>query len=117
MHPETGSLQIFESEVVGGQGEAELEASGLNVTLAYAQPGLFDHVHDRHLKRFRISDYLLTTVRRVTSMSALEALAPRLPREAYEALYFLAEGFSVDEVDRTCQSARADQHSFPDFLS
>lgn len=100
VHPETGSLQVFESEIVGGQDGADAEASGPGATGADARPGLFDHVHDRHLKRFGVSDYLLTTVRGVTSMSALEALAPRLPREAYEALYFLAEGFSVEEVDR-----------------
>jgi superfamily I DNA/RNA helicase len=88
VNPETGSLQIYEAEFFGGQNE--------NFTSTV--PGLFDDIHDRTLKRFGIPDDLLQEVRKLKTPEDLEAVADKLPQEAYEALFFLADGFSIEEV-------------------
>ena len=92
VHPETGSLQIYET----------LEQTDLDLQ-AEAQPdsratGLFDDIHDRHLRRFGVPEELLPRVRRITTQAELEAFLHILPQEAYEALFFLSEGFSLQEV-------------------
>ena len=62
--------------------------------------GLFDDVKDKHLLRFGIPEPLLAEVRAISSERGLEAMAANLPREAYEALFFLQMGMTVEEVFR-----------------
>ena len=103
VHPESGSLQLFETDVVC-QHEDSSPPPG---------PGLFDHIHDRHLRRFGVRDEMLETVRGLKDVAALETLSGKLPPETYEALYFLAGGFSIEEVD---QEVFAQEASMPEQL-
>jgi superfamily I DNA/RNA helicase len=92
IHPETGSLQVIE-----GVRQRAVEPSP---TGAAAPPGLFDGVRDRELLRLGLPDTLLPQVRGLATMAQLEAMAGSLPPEAFEALYWLAEGESLEEVEQ-----------------
>jgi len=98
VHPDIGSLQIYDVEETEGLAEAE-EADSI--------PGLFDDIHDRHIKKLGVPETLINAVRHVKNMDDLDSLSSSLPQEAYEALFFLAEGFPIDEVVGELESARA----------
>src|SRR5207253_8483934 len=63
-------------------------------------PGLFDAWNDRELLSLCVTEDLLPRVRSVRSESELDTLQPSLPVEAYEGLFLVAAGDSVDQVLR-----------------
>ena len=94
VHPETGALQVFTGAVIDGPvgGEpAEPEAHN---------GGLFVAIRDRELLRLGVPEALLARVQALEEADELEALREDLPPEAFEALYWLSEGESLDEVER-----------------
>lgn len=92
IHPETGSLQVLSAEHVAIAPPA--------VPVPAAATPLFAQVRDRELLRIGVPQELLDPVRQLVTADQLEQLRGRLPAEAYEALWFLAEGDSLDEVER-----------------
>jgi superfamily I DNA/RNA helicase/mRNA-degrading endonuclease RelE of RelBE toxin-antitoxin system len=99
VHPDTGSLQIYDVEeskaVQGKQADEKI-------------PGLFDNIHDRHIRKLGVPEDLLQAIRGIKNLNDLDSLSSSLPQEAYEALFFLAEGFSLDEVLGEIAGAKAD---------
>lgn len=89
IHPDTGALQVLAASEVEATPESAPE-----------EPALYDRVRDRELRRLGVPEPLLATVRQVRSLAELEALNPRLPAEAFEALWFLGDGESLEEVER-----------------
>jgi Txe/YoeB family toxin of Txe-Axe toxin-antitoxin module len=108
VHPATGALQLLNIEPA--------EAAPPLTVPAPAATGLFDQIKDKHLLRLGIPEELLETVRSINSDAALEAVESRLPQEAYEALFMLASGFSLDEVfrelEKTDEEISVDQEDF-----
>lgn len=95
IHPETGSLQVltgFTREVTG----ETVSDQGTSAPLAAP---LFGALRDRELVRLGLPEALLAQVRALSSKDELEAMAPLLPPEAFEALYWLTEGESLEEVE------------------
>ncbi len=95
VHPATGALQIIE---VGAT-----EAPADTVSVAASQPGpaagrMFAGVKDKHLLNMGVPPDLLPVVRSMNSDSDLEKAEHLFPQEAYEALYLLASGYTVEEV-------------------
>lgn len=90
VHPETGSLQIYDVEEAGGVPPA--------APVSAPEEALFAGVRDRHLLRLGVPEPLLPMVRRVRTERELDQLATRLPQESYEGLSYLAAGFSMEEV-------------------
>jgi superfamily I DNA/RNA helicase len=90
VHPDTGSLQVYDVEKTDSFLEEHKGDSHI--------PGLFEGIHERHIKKLGVPEYLLPAVREVKHADDLDALSSALPQEAYEALYFLSEGFGIDEV-------------------
>jgi len=94
INPETGCLQIYEVDetppepVVPGKTETDETKK------------LFSTIRDRHLLRLGVPAEQISLVRSFTSMDQLDAAADRLPTEAYEALFFLGDGYSLEEVFR-----------------
>ena len=106
VHPETGALQVVAGvteDVVPPEEETDDEAA------------LFDHVRDRELLRLSVPEEHLPAVRRVRGMADLEALKPVLPPEAFEALYWLGEGESLEEVERAMAVAAVEKVDTADF--
>ncbi|MFO7728340.1 MAG: UvrD-helicase domain-containing protein [Thermodesulfobacteriota bacterium] len=89
VHPDTGSLQIYDVEESRDVQEQEKDDN---------LPGLFDNISDRHIKKIGVPQDLMSAVRVLKNLEDLDHLSAALPQEAYEALFFLAEGFSIDDV-------------------
>lgn len=100
IHPETGSLQVIDAA------EQVLEPSPAVVT---EEEGLFSDIRDRHLARLGIPEALLPLVRSLKTEDDLDQVEAYLPQEAYEALFLLAAGSSVEEVEREMEWMRAAQ--------
>ncbi|MDL2122091.1 MAG: UvrD-helicase domain-containing protein [Deltaproteobacteria bacterium] len=90
IHPETGSLQVIEVEEI--QDKQDIEFSETKVK------ALFTDIHDRHLLSLGVPELQLQLVRDLKTAEDLDRIEEQLPQEAYEALFFLAEGFSLEDV-------------------
>jgi superfamily I DNA/RNA helicase len=95
VNPSTGSLQIWHVEQPTTP--AKVAAA---VVESSAPPALFAQVKDKHLLNFGIPEPLISEVRSITTEKQLEEMSALLPKEAYEALFFLQMGLSVEEVFR-----------------
>lgn len=100
IHPDTGALQVIEVS-------HEIEAPA--PIIAEKKPGLFDSIRDRELLKLGIPLDLLPLVRSIDSEEALEAEDSKIPEEAYEALYLLAAGYSIEDVYREVVAPQASE--------
>jgi len=90
INAETGGLQVMNIEEQSlPEKAAQLKDSGWN---------LFDSYKDMDLMRLGVPEILLPLVRQLKLKEDLDAFENQLPQEAYEALFFLAEGFSMEDV-------------------
>ena len=96
IHPETGSLQVIEVEVEA----AALPAETATAPESDNNKGLFDGIRDRHLLKLGVPEAQLTLIRNLKNESELDRITDQLPQEAYEALYFLSCGYSLEKVFR-----------------
>lgn len=109
VNPLTGALQVLNTEVVE-------PAVAVAVTPAPEPGGLFDAVADTHLLRLGVPEALLPVVRGMHCDADLEKAEKDIPQEAYEALFLLASGYSLDEVfqemDKRDEEAAVDTGDF-----
>lgn len=92
IHPETGSLQVLTGEVT------PIAEASAPAPKAAESPRLFAKWSDADLMGLGIPEQSLVDVRGIKTEAELDSLATRLPQEAYEALFFLASGESLDAV-------------------
>ena len=92
IHPETGSLQVFDVEGMPTIQEAGDESSKED------DISLFADIRDRQLLRLGVPEALVPLVRSIETEKQLDNAAEHLPQEAYEALFYLAAGYSLEEV-------------------
>lgn len=98
IHPETGALQVFSAVEPAAKGRADELAK---TTRREKRVGrLFEALRDRELLRLGVPGALLTRVRKLDEPDELDELRDHLPPEAFEALYWLSEGESLEEVER-----------------
>ena len=91
VNPLTGALQVLNSEVA--------ETSSEPVATPTKRPaGIFKDIKDKHLLRLGVPEELLPLVREIGTDADLERAEGQLPQEAYEALFMLASGYSLDEA-------------------
>jgi len=91
IHAETGTLQVLTGEAATAQPRPPT---------ADDEPGLFDHIRDRELLRLGVPETLLGAVREIEEADQLDALQALLPPEAHEALFFLADGETLEAVEK-----------------
>lgn len=91
IHPETGALQVLTSQAV---------EVGPAPALAEAAHPIFAGLRDRELTRVGVPESMIPTVRQIVNAKQLDQLRGALPDEAYEALFFLSEGDSLEDVER-----------------
>ena len=106
IHAETGALQVYEPrpEPAGGSGGA---AGPVDAQAAAAAPaGAFADLRDRQLARLGVPAAMLAEVRAVRDDAELDAMQPRLPVEAYEALFLLLAGDSYEDLVRARETPR-----------
>jgi superfamily I DNA/RNA helicase len=93
VNPATGALQIV-------NGHTAQQADAPKVPTAASESALFRNVKDKHLVRLGVPESLLPLVRTFETDGDLERAESELPQEAYEGLFLLASGYSVDDVFR-----------------
>src|SRR5690554_1523398 len=91
VHPDTRSLQVYSVDEAEYVEPSEVEDDE-------AAPKIFDAWRDRELRGLGVPDELLSVVRKFRTREELERAAAKLPADAYEALYWLAEGDSYEAV-------------------
>lgn len=115
INPVTGAMQMVTLEHVVEQ-EAGAAAPEQPVPDYAAPPQpvepvaapLFGELSDTELMSLGVPEELLQAVRKIASEEALDALQPRLPAEAYEGLFLVAAGDSVNQVLQA-RETRVDQ--------
>jgi superfamily I DNA/RNA helicase len=94
IHPETGSIQVIEIEETAVEPDQQTEVT------PSLEKGLFDHIHDRNLLKLGVPEIQIPLVRDLKTEDELDQAADQLPQEAYEALFFIAAGDSLEDVIR-----------------
>ncbi len=112
IHPETGSLQVITS---AGPPPAVAGAAAAAQTASKASAGLFDGVRDRELRRLGVPEDQLSQVRSLLTLADLEETRLALPPEAFEALYWLGDGESLEEVEKAMATAAVASVDTTDF--
>lgn len=99
INPVTGAMQLVTLEQVVEQTSAPQSPSGTSEPSQPADlPPLFGALSDTDLMSLGVPEELLPTVRSLRSEEALDAVQAQLPAEAYEGLFLVAAGDTVDQV-------------------
>ncbi len=85
INAETGALQVYQPLTRTAQTDAKVTEK---------KPGLFAALRRRELLRLGVPEAMLDEVRATGSEEALEAMAGRLPAEAYDGLFLYMAGDS-----------------------
>jgi hypothetical protein len=94
INPVTGAMQVVVlQEVVELSHKVVAEP-----VMPVAQPGLFDQLTDRDLQSLGAPEDWLERLRALHTIEALDELQPLLPVEAYEGLFLIAAGDTVNQV-------------------
>ena len=97
INAETGALQVYEPRAEpSGRVEQPVDSAG-RVT---AELAVFHRLRDRELARLGVPSAMLAEVRTVRDDAELDAMQPRLPLEAYEALFLYLAGDSYEQLVR-----------------
>lgn len=89
VNPETGALQVYQPRQVS---EPAADASPAD------EPGIFGQLKERELLRLGVPAEMVKEVLEIRDEAGLEDMAPRLPVEAYEALFLYMAGESYERI-------------------
>ena len=104
---ETGALQVYEPRPVAESDSPAVPAD---------ETGAFGELRRRELVRLGVPAEMTDEVLALQGEAELEAMAPRLPVEAYEALYLYLAGESYEELVRA-REAPAEPVDASDFAT
>lgn len=90
VHPETGSLQIIETEHILSSESNEFHQD-------YGSC-FFSDYRDKDLLRIGVPESMLQEVKQIKNELDLDKLQSRLPEEAYEGLFYLMAGDTLNDV-------------------
>jgi hypothetical protein len=108
INPVTGAMQLVVVEEAAEAAAAPSPAGHVAAGKTRRAAGLFDPWADRELLSLGVPEELVPQVRLIKSESDLDGLQERLPVEAYEGLFLIAAGDTVDQVLRA-RETRVDQ--------
>jgi hypothetical protein len=119
IHPETGSLQVLVAEPANAAPEAPAApvAAPRMPSSRPAAPPLFGQWSDLDLLGLGVPELMLSRVRDLWAEGDLDALAPLLPAEAFEGLFFLASGESLEAVRESLAIEKAAVIDTKDFAA
>lgn len=106
IHPATGSVQVFEIQ----QGESLAQASA-------TKTGLFSHVTDDELITLGLPPEQISMARGFITTADFYQAQGSIPRDAYEGLEWVANGFAVQEVLALVGADKAVVHTGDDLAS
>jgi hypothetical protein len=99
VNPENGSLQVYEPVDIPA-----IPTAAPDDQQRLQTAGLFSSFRDKDLVRLGVPADLVPFVRTLENDVDLEAAEPRLPREAFSALFMGAAGYSLEEIIRDLHS-------------
>lgn len=88
VNPLTGAIQVFDVESVPAPG------TGADAV----KTGLFHSISDANFRKLGVPEELISLVKSLDSRDAFHAAAAALPKDAYENLNWICEGFPLNEV-------------------
>ena len=91
INAETGALQIYEPRQID---EQTVESTSIN------ELPIFGELKPRELIRLGVPSDMTGEVLEIRTESALEEMVPRLPTEAYDALYLFMAGENYEQIIR-----------------
>ena len=91
---ETGALQVYQPRIERGEAVADTASP----FAPKDEPGLFGALRHRELVRLGVPADMVSEVLAVATEDALDDLAPRLPGEAYDALFLYMAGESYEQI-------------------
>ena len=120
VNAQTGSIQVFDMEESTQPlqtTDTVLENKVETVKPQITEPiePIFKDISDEVLIKVGVPEETLALVRKITSIAKLDENINLLPSDAYEALYFLAEGYSVEEVLEVCAKNDDEEVDTEDF--
>lgn len=103
INSQTGSIQVFDVEenpevIQTNEDVVQNKVEEVRPKQDEPKEPVFKEISDEILIKVGVPEETLPTVRNICRVSDLDENIKLLPPDAYEALYFLAEGYSVEEV-------------------
>ena len=92
INAETGALQVYQPQPAVEVAEEDAEAQPADT------PGIFGQLKHRELLRLGVPAAMAAEVLDIREEADLEAMAPRLPVEAYEGLFFYMVGETYEQI-------------------
>ncbi len=122
INAQTGSIQVFDVEESTQTIQPTEEVVQNKVEVQQSQQvepkePIYKELADEILLKVGVPEEVLATVRKITSVADLDENINLLPPDAYEALYFLAEGYSVEEVLEECGKKDEEEVDTEDFAA
>lgn len=117
IHPKTGAIQLYPTDINESVSEQNVEKKK-DETSGEASPNyLFKSYEPAQLFELGLPEEFLDNVLKITSTEELGAISDSLPNEAYEALYFLADGIPYEEVLEDYRSNASEDFDTEDFAA
>lgn len=98
VHPGTGTMQVVLTQEAATESMTTAASVVQSKPEAKASPALFKSFSDADLVSVGVPAPLVSHVREIRNEEELDRLEKILPREAFEATFMLAAGYSVDEA-------------------
>ena len=100
INAETGALQVYQPKHMTEEEGDEQPSAAESVEPATreAAPGFFAELRQRQLVRVGVPTDMVSEVLGIRTEEELEELVPRLPEEAYDALYLYMAGETYDRI-------------------
>lgn len=99
VNPATGAVQVLDLSSIA-------QPSTPQVAKPIIARGLFRDIKDKHLIRLGVPEKLVPVVREMQTDNDLERAESVFPQEAYEALFLLASGYTIDQVFAEVEKAK-----------
>ena len=96
VNSETGALQVYQPRQAVEQAPEPLAAD---------EPGIFGQLKRRELLRLGVPARMVSEVLGIRDEADLEEMAPRLPVEAYEALFLYMAGETYEQIHPRARNA------------
>ena len=106
VHPDTGSLQVFEVDIASESAEEEADRVRIG--------GIFDDYSGKDLRKLGVPSQLMYRVRHVMDPDQFEQIGLKLPMDAYESLNALLKGSSYTSVRDEVAGSTVDEDKHVD---
>mgnify|MGYP000194524873 FL=1 len=114
IHPKTGAIQLYASEINEQVTQPTQKPIEKEETV---QDLLFEKYSSSQLIELGLPEEYSDQVTSITDLKVFEAYRDKLPNDAFEALYFLADGIPYEEVLEEYHSTLADEVDTDDFAA